>query len=109
METVYAILLDDSGRLISAEHISEGTVNSSDIIPRRILEIAKKKKSRRIILAHNHPTGSKTPSKDDIMTTGRLFTLLASVGVKLVSHYVVADGEIGRIETDMLYDPDYRG
>ena len=109
VETVYAILLDDSGRLISAEHISEGTVNSSDIIPRRILEIAKKKKSRRIILAHNHPTGSKTPSKDDIMTTGRLFTLLASVGVKLVSHYVVADGEIGRIETDMLYDPDYRG
>ena len=109
VETVYAILLDDSGRLISAEHISEGTVNSSDIIPRRILEIAKKKKSRRIIIAHNHPTGSKTPSKDDIMTTGRLFTLLASVGVKLVSHYVVADGEIGRIETDMLYDPDYRG
>ena len=43
------------------------------------------------------------------MTTGRLFNMFATVGVRLCAHYIVADGEVGRIETDMLYDPDYKG
>ena len=51
VETVYAILLDDKGRVISAEYISEGTVNASDIIPRKILECARKKRSKNVILA----------------------------------------------------------
>lgn len=109
VETVYILLLDEGGRVISAEHISEGTVNASDIIPRKILECANRKKAKTVVLAHNHPKGNKLPSKDDVMTTGRLFNLLASVGVRLAAHYIVADGDVGRIETDMLYDPDIIG
>ncbi len=107
VETIYAILLDDMGRVKSWEYISEGTVNASDVIPRKILECARKRKSKNIILAHNHPKGTSVPSKDDIMTTGRLFNLFASVGIRLCAHYIVADGDVGRIETDMLYNPDY--
>ena len=55
VETVYALLLDGEGRVISAEHISEGTVNASDVIPRKILEFANRKKAKGVILAHNHP------------------------------------------------------
>ena len=106
VETVYAIMLDNEGRVISAEHISEGTVNASDVIPRKILECANKRKARSLILAHNHPKGNKTPSKDDVMTTGRLTSLFATVGIRLVAHYIVADGDVGRIESDMLYNPD---
>lgn len=109
VETVYALLLDSEGRVISAEHISEGTVNASDVIPRKILECANKKKARSVILAHNHPKGHKAPSKDDVMTTGRLVNLFATVGIRLVAHYIVADGDVGRIESDMLYNPDYIG
>ena len=64
VESVYAILLDGEGRTLSAEHISDGTVNASDVIPRKILEFAKKKKATQIILAHNHPKGTSTPSKE---------------------------------------------
>lgn len=105
VETVYAILLDDEGRVVHTEHISEGTMNASDVVPRKILECARRKGSKKIILAHNHPKGSATASKDDIMTTGRLFNLFASVGVRLVAHYIVADGEVGVIDADMLYNP----
>ena len=108
VETVYLLLLDERGRIMSTEFISEGTVNASDIIPRKILEIAKKNKSKNIILAHSHPKGSVTPSRDDILTTGRLVSLFASVGVRLSAHYIVADGEIGLIDADMIYDPDRR-
>ena len=109
VETVYVILLDEADRVISAEHVSEGTVNSSDIVPRKVLEHARRKKSKRIILAHNHPQGSVIPSKDDAMTTGRLAMLFSTVGVRLVAHYIVADGEVGRIEADAVYNPDYKG
>ena len=105
VETVYALILDDKDRVIATELISEGTVNASDVVPRKILECARRKRSTSVILAHNHPKGSITASKDDIMTTGRLFNLFATVGVRLRAHYIVADGEIGRIDTDMLYSP----
>ena len=107
VETVYAILLDESGKTISTEYISDGTVNASDILPRKILERAKKKKAKEIILAHNHPKGRATPSKDDVITTGKLAALFASVGICLRAHYVVADGEIKRIGAEMLYNPEY--
>ena len=102
-------LLDDNGRVIHTEHISDGTVNASDVVPRKILESARRRNSKKIILAHNHPKGRAVASKDDIMTTGRLFNLFASVGVRLVAHYIVADGEVGVISADMLYDPDSVG
>ena len=108
VETVYALFLDDKNRVIHTELINEGTVNTSDVVPRKILESARRHKSNKIILAHNHPKGGISPSKDDIMTTGRLFNLFATVGVRLCAHYIVADGMVGRIESDMLYDPDYK-
>ena len=55
VETVYVLLLDDKDRVIHSELINEGTVNTSDIVPRKILECARRKKSKKIILAHNHP------------------------------------------------------
>jgi DNA repair protein RadC len=107
VESVYVILLDKDGRTIATEHISDGTVSTSDVTPRKILEFARKRKATQVIIAHNHPKGTPTPSKDDIMTTGRLFNLFSGVGITLRSHYVVADGVVGRIESDNLYNPDY--
>ena len=103
VETVYVILLDDCGRTISVEHVSDGTVTSSDIVPRKVLEFAKKKKATSVILAHNHPKGAATASGDDMMTTGRLANVFASVGVRLRAHYIVADGEISKINAEIVY------
>lgn len=109
VETVYLILLDEKGRVTSAEYIGEGTVSTSDVYPRKLLECAVKKKAKSVILAHNHPKGNASASKDDIITTGRLLGVFASAGIRLVAHYVVGDGKIGRIEPDMLYNPNFKG
>lgn len=98
VESVYAVLLDDKGKTLSVEHISDGTVNTSDVLPRKVLECAKKRKATRVILAHNHPKGVPSASGDDIVTTTRLASVFASVGVRLVAHYIVADGEIAKID-----------
>ena len=103
VESVYVILLDDKGRTVAVEHVNDGVVNASDIVPRKILECAKKKKSTRVILAHNHPKGTSVPSKDDIVTTGRLYNMLAGVGVNLCAHYIAGDDDVRRIDTDVFY------
>ena len=107
VETVYLLLLDSADKIVGVEYVSDGTVNSSDIVPRKVLEHAKRRKCSRVILAHNHPKGRPTPSKDDVMATGRLVGVLGSAGIKLVAHYIVADGEVERIKAEMLYDSKY--
>lgn len=98
VETVYLILFNADGGIISAEYMGEGTVSASDVYPRRLLECALSKKAKAVILAHNHPHGNTAPSKDDIASTKQLEALFATVGIELLKHYVVADGDIGVID-----------
>lgn len=100
VETVYLVLLDCRGRVISAEYMGEGTIGASDVYPRRLLECAIKSKASAVILAHNHPRGYTTPSKDDIAATKKLQCVFNTAGVRFLSHYIVADGNISAIDFD---------
>lgn len=94
VETVYVLLIDEGGRLAACECMGEGTVNSSEILPRRICDISVRRGCRRVIVAHNHPRGSAAPSTNDMVTTTALSRALQSVGIELVSNYVVSGFEI---------------
>jgi len=104
VETVYMILLDDKDRVIGCEYMGEGTVNASDVYPRKLLECAVKKKAKSVILAHNHPKGMPEPSKEDISTTKRLCGIFATARIRLLSHYIVADGETGKIDAGIFFE-----
>jgi len=41
-----------------------------------------------VIIAHNHPAGSLTPSKEDITITQRLKTAGETLGIKLLDHFI---------------------
>ena len=98
-ETVYALMLDDRGRVTNSVVVSEGTINSSTVLPRRVLELVVKCGASSIILAHNHPLGYANPSLEDIETTFVLKNMLASTGRQLLAHYVVAsDGMYYKID-----------
>lgn len=98
VEVVYLALFDKNQKLISVQKISEGTVNTSEIIPRRAMEIASKAKASYAVMAHNHPSGTCDASASDIYATNVVMLALESVGVKLLGHYVVAGMGIGKIE-----------
>ena len=98
-ETVYALLVDERGRVTFSGVVSEGTVNASTVIPRRVLEMAVKGGAHSVILAHNHPLGYATPSLEDIETTHVLKRMLKSTGRELLAHYVIAsDGMYFKID-----------
>ena len=93
VESVYMITFDKSGKLISADLITEGTVNSSAFLPRKMADLVLRKRASSVILAHNHPSGNISPSVSDCVTTGNLVSFFSKIGIEVVEHYVVAGNE----------------
>ena len=89
-ECVRLLLLDNGRRAIDCVKVYEGSVNSSSVAPRKLIELALLKKAAAVALAHNHPGGIAVPSGDDINTTYALKTAFSNIGIPLVSHINVA-------------------
>lgn len=94
IEKIFVLGFSDSGKLLCSECVSEGTVNTSSVIPRKITEILKECGATRAILAHNHPQGITTPSDADLMFTSDIDYALKTLEIELTHHYIVAGFEI---------------
>lgn len=92
-ECFYIICLDSQNRVNKAVVAHEGTINESPVYPRIIVETALSYRSNSIILAHNHPGGSLSPSQADIDTTKRIRLATEPIGIKVMDHIIVADNQ----------------
>ncbi len=88
-ENVYILFLNNSFDLLGYEKIHEGSVNSSTVDVRKVLEFVFKFNASMIIVAHNHPNGSICPSMEDIQTTGQLMSIFAPFNIPVAEHFVV--------------------
>ena len=68
-------------------------MDSAGFSVRKIIRLAVNRAAITAFIAHNHPSGVALPSVDDIRTTEELHDALALVGVDLLDHFIVADGE----------------
>ena len=93
VETVLLVTLDAQNRVIKCHELFVGSVNSTYVDKRKIVEIAMKDNAASLILAHNHPDGFAIPSKEDIATTTSVHALLKSVNVNFNDHIIVADNQ----------------
>lgn len=92
-ETVFLLCLDAKCKVLCCKEVGEGSVNSASISIRKIVETALTSNATTVVLAHNHPSGVAVPSKEDILTTRRIYAALNAVEVLLVDHIVVAEGD----------------
>lgn len=108
VEMVFLLCLDAKCRVLCCKKLAEGSVNSTGISIRKVVEQSLNANAASVVLAHNHPGGLAIPSNEDIMTTGQIAAALRAVDVKLVDHIVVADDDYvsliqsGYISEDML-------
>ena len=100
VETVY-VLPVKAGKIVACERAGEGTVNTSSILPRKLLEIAKRHGADSVIISHNHPRGYAIPSEDDKSATRILNEFFVSSGIKLLAHYVVSGVSCRKIDFGM--------
>ncbi|MHB8104328.1 MAG: RadC family protein [Dehalococcoidales bacterium] len=109
---VFKILyLTSQNQIIDTVDLSEGTVNSSSVSPRDIIEGALRNNAAALIFVHNHPSGAVTPSSNDKSLTRELVYAGRIMRLKVLDHIIIGDnkyysfageGLIEEYETDFL-------
>ncbi len=90
LETAYLLLLRKDFTVIDCVRIAEGSINSTSLNARAMAEAAVFAEADYAILAHNHPGGTVSPSRNDISATERLFETFDTIGVPLLEHFIIA-------------------
>jgi len=87
------LLLNTKNELIMTEEVSVGTLNTAIVHPREVFNKAIQKSASSVILIHNHPSGNPTPSREDIDLTARLVESGKIIGIEVLDHIIIGDGE----------------
>jgi len=93
-ERFFAVLLNTKNHCLSVEEISVGSLNSSIVHPREVFKAAIRRSAAALIVAHNHPSGDCTPSREDMEVTRRLTEAGRLLGIDVLDHVVFGDGVI---------------
>ena len=103
-EVFYEACLDAKGKLLACYRLAEGSPDQVTINMRRVVENALNANASLVVLSHNHPSGVALPSKEDNQTTLQIRRALADIGVQLVDHVIVADGDFVCLRDNGLLD-----
>ena len=67
----------------ACSYSSQGTTGTRTFLPPMV--------AHAVIVAHNHPSGDPTPSREDIVVTKRLLEASLVVGIPLIDHIVIGN------------------
>ena len=86
-------MLDVKNRLLGTKVITVGTATETLIHPREIFREVIKQGATRLIVAHNHPSGSLEPSPEDIKLTELLLQGAQYLQIPVLDHLILGNGE----------------
>ena len=90
---IFAVLfLDTRHRAIAFEELFRGSIDGAEVHPREVVRRALAHNAAAVIVGHNHPSGNPEPSAADRAVTASLKHALALLDVRLLDHFVIADG-----------------
>jgi DNA repair protein RadC len=92
-EQFITLHLDGKNRIICMDIVSIGSLNQSIVHPREVFKTACLSNAAALILIHQHPTGDPSPSSEDIAITRRLKESGELLGIKVLDHIIIGDGE----------------
>jgi DNA repair protein RadC len=110
-EVFKVVYLNSQNQIIDTVDLSAGTVNSSSVSPREVIEGAIRNNATALIFVHNHPSGNPEPSTSDKGLTRELVYAGRIMRLKVLDHIIIGDnryysfageGLIEEYETDFL-------
>ena len=107
VEKVAVLCFNKDFMLLHQGILQEGNVAAASFKMRRLTEIAIKTNASYVILAHNHPRGSDMPSSEDLDSTRRIASSLATNGIVLWDHLIVHGKETTSILRILGYNKDF--
>lgn len=91
-EHLVSLSLDSSQRLIKRRVITVGLLDTALAHPREIFSGAIEDRASSVLIAHNHPSGEASPSKQDIKMTQQLVAAGILLGIPLRDHIIITQG-----------------
>ena len=89
-ETFFTLLLDTKNKVIGAPvECLRGLLDTTLVHPREVFRAAVRDSAASVILAHNHPSGDPTPSKEDVDITRRLIEAGKILAIRIVDHVIL--------------------
>lgn len=101
-EKFIALFLNNQNHVLASETLQTGTVNKASVYPRTVIEKALKHNATGIILAHNHPSGTLEPSKEDITISNKLKDACKNIDINLLDHIIVTDSDYISLKSKSL-------
>jgi DNA repair protein RadC len=92
-ESVIELMLDGENVVTELTKVSYGSSDTVVLPVETIVKNAEFLGAKRIIVAHNHPSGSSRPSEADLLATQTLEAELNRRGMELLEHVIVAKDE----------------
>lgn len=82
--------MDVRHRILVRRVVAIGSLTGVEVHPREVFRGAIANGAAAVILAHNHPSGDPTPSRQDIELTARLREVGELCGIAVLDHVIVA-------------------
>lgn len=92
-EVFGCLFLDSKHRPLAFEILFRGTIDQASVYPREVVRRSLLHNAAALIFCHNHPSGSREPSQDDVHLTQVLKRTLALIDVRVLDHVIVGDDE----------------
>lgn len=109
-EVFKVIFLNSQNQIMETCDLFQGTVNSSAVSRREVLESALKHGAASLIFVHNHPSGNPEPSLSDKELTKDLVWAGCLMQVKVLDHIIIGDNRYYSFAAEGLveeYELDY--
>jgi DNA repair protein RadC len=102
IEYVYVFFVDREGLLV-AEHVhTDGLAHFCTLNGRKLLRSALDASAYGVWIAHNHPSGSPSPSQADRLLTQSVKEILATIDVTLLDSLVIGDNLVFSINSGTI-------
>ena len=89
-EKFIVVCLNTKNEPVNINTVSVGSINSTLVKPMDVMKTAILSNCNKILLAHNHPSGDPSPSKDDLAMTERIRNAGKILGIEIVDHIIIA-------------------
>jgi DNA repair protein RadC len=90
-EVFKVIYLNSQNQILEVEDLFTGTVNSSVVSPREVMESAIRYGAVAMIFVHNHPSGDPEPSNSDRALTRELVFAAGVMQITVLDHIIIGD------------------
>ncbi|MCS3529176.1 RadC family protein [Chryseobacterium sp. JUb7] len=88
-EEFWAVYLNQSNKVIHIAKLTEGGINQSIVDVRILFRLALDYYATGIIIAHNHPSDSLKPSREDLAITQKIKEAGSFLSIQLLDHLII--------------------